>query len=544
MSRSDEEGFHPHPGDPWHPGWDDEVDDDVEPLVPKHREVEPAAEDRPKRRGRRGRRKPPKAGESAPPDDFAASDEDLPEPSGWEAYDDELVAADLESMVPPGVPTWTEEGGSSVEFESAFTVGGDLGPDDAGEQDAPAPPGIVPGPATGGGPDLSAPGPTGEPLPVAADEDPTMLLGETVVPDVPDLSALPAPEEASDAAAEDSLRRLDALLGDGDDDDEPVTDESELLADLLAAAAVASEDEAAGEPADDGVLEIPAEAGIADLTRAAEDAAAALRARSAEVRQDQALEIAADELGAVEIEAIPEPPALPGGPAHGLQDSLLFAGLELPEDGSRVADPGFTPEEDEGDDGAAEVRYPSIAPLPAGIDDGPRRVPVDPDEIAPVDDVDAALSAIAEEPIAAADPDALAALRAIDEDEDFGDWHAFAEGEAVLYPEPPEVAEPGEFFGDLGPPLVPSMSSDDLLMDDADEEPSVKRGLFGRRKGRKGADPADSAGGDGWAADDETTMDGGAETDLETPTGDVGRVDDLGAPETAAADDGWDDDIA
>ena len=28
MSRSDEEGFHPHPGDPWHPEWAGGVDDD------------------------------------------------------------------------------------------------------------------------------------------------------------------------------------------------------------------------------------------------------------------------------------------------------------------------------------------------------------------------------------------------------------------------------------------------------------------------------------------------------------------------------------
>ena len=70
-----------------------------------------------------------------PPRLRRSEDEDLPEPSGWEAYDDEMVAADLESVVSDEFPAWTDEGGSSVDFESAFTVGGDVGPDDTDEQD-------------------------------------------------------------------------------------------------------------------------------------------------------------------------------------------------------------------------------------------------------------------------------------------------------------------------------------------------------------------------------------------------------------------------
>ena len=119
MSRSDEEGFHPHPGDPWHPEWQGGVEDDdtADPFAPPIPE-EPAAPT--EKRRLFGRRKPKKQPEPDTEDQPLDEEADLPadlaaEPSGWgAAIDDEVIAADLESVETDDFPAWTDEGGSSV----------------------------------------------------------------------------------------------------------------------------------------------------------------------------------------------------------------------------------------------------------------------------------------------------------------------------------------------------------------------------------------------------------------------------------------------
>ena len=128
----------------------------------------------------------------------------------------------------------------------------------------------------------------------------------------------------------------------------------------------------------------------------------------------------AGELGATEVDEVPEPPEVPVPPPQATQDTLLSAGLDLPDEEAAAADPGYTPESDDSDgDG---VGFP--------FDSGPVEEHREPAPIAPVEDVDAALLALAAEPLSGADPDALDALRSIDEDDDVGDWHAYVEGEA------------------------------------------------------------------------------------------------------------------
>ena len=120
MSRSDEEGFHPHPGDPWHPDWEGGVDDDdtVDPFAPPLPE-EPVAPA--ERRRLFGRRKPKKRPEPDAEDQLVDEAADLPagraaEPGGWgAAIDDEVIAADLESVATDDFPAWTDEAGPRLE---------------------------------------------------------------------------------------------------------------------------------------------------------------------------------------------------------------------------------------------------------------------------------------------------------------------------------------------------------------------------------------------------------------------------------------------
>jgi len=559
LSPTDEEGFHPHPGDPWHPGWGGEGDEDVDPFAPEPDEVEPAVEDRPKKRGLFGRRKPASRDEPGSPDDFAASDDELAEPSGWEAYDDEIVAADLESVVSEGLPAWTDEGGSSVEFESAFTVGGGTG-----EQDDAALPGTEPAPEGADDLDLDPLGLTDDgAVPDVSGEDPTLLLDEIVLPDLPDISGLgEAVGDAADDAADDQTGRLDALLPSPEEEAPGVGDVAPLLGDLVEETDDSAAPEAVDDGIDDDIIEIPAAADVTDLTRAAEDAAAALRSSAADLDQDEALEMVAGELDAIEIDAVPESPVIPGDLSQGLQDSLLSAGMDLADAEIPPSDPGFTPETDERDGDEAAVLPEEAAPHVAAFDDEPFRETVDPTEIASMGDVDAALSAIASEPLAAADPDALDALRSIDEDEDVDDWQAYAGGDAPEYPVP---AEADGLIDDLSPPLVPAASDGDMPADESPDEPVAKRGLFGRRKARKEAEMEAEAGieDDGWAAPEESGMAGAGvesgeidgEDDLgtdaaeEPDAGEPGEgglpVDgDTGGAEIGVEGDDWDDSIA
>ncbi|MCJ7725642.1 MAG: hypothetical protein MUP76_04555, partial [Acidimicrobiia bacterium] len=470
MSRSDEEGFHPHPGDPWHPGWEGVDDDDADLFAPKPEK--PAAKDRPKTRGRFGRRKAEQEQDEEPEpathEPVETPDDDLPEPSGWEAYDDDLIAADLESVVSDVAPSWTDEGGSSVEFESAFTVGGDLGSDDAVAEDLPGEPDLD-APSEDGF-DLGTVGLTGEPAAPGTSEEPTLLLDEIVLPDLPDLSGLAA-------TAEDAEEARGSGVGESPDD-EPIPHLDELLSSR------GRGDDSDAEPTDSSVVEIPESAGVGDLTRAAEDAAAALRSRASEMRQDQALEMMAGELGATEVDEVPEPPEPPPAPSQGIQDTLLSAGLDLSDEAEPSSDPGYTPEVEEfEDDGSGAVGAAPILPV-AEAEAFPGDL--EPAEIVSVEAVDAALLAIAAEPLSAADPDALDALRAIDEDEDVDDWHAYAEGEAVGVGQMPGVAAAEDVLGDLAPPLLPRADEDGFYDDPTEtDEPAPKRGLFGRRKTRK-----------------------------------------------------------
>jgi phosphatidate cytidylyltransferase len=437
LSRSDEEGFHPHPGDPWHPEWEGGVDDDdtADPFAPPIPE-EPAAPA--EKRRLFGRRKPKKKPDPDAGDQAVDEGADLPaESAGWgAAMEDEVIAADLESVAADDFPAWTDEGESSVDFESVFTVGGDVG---TGETSAAEPADL---------PDLPAPPePSADDL---VDEEPTESLDEIVLPDVGGDEALPE-------------------HGSGTEPEAPfVLDETP--ADLL--------DEITLLPTDDGhalpdegsapVIEIAAPTGLHDLTSAADEAAAALRSRASEVREEQAVERVAGEFDAVEVDA---------EVGEGMQDSLAAAGLDLPEPGSPPPDdPGFTPEETRGrgepEDMADEL------------------------EMVAAEDVDAALRSIAAEPVAASDADALDSLRAIGEDEDDDGWQAFADGESTDQadvPMPPPIIPAEDLLEDVGAPLEPPAGAefDDLPEGlegvTAVEEDSPKRGMFGRRKARKEA---------------------------------------------------------
>ena len=244
MSRSDEEGFHPHPGDPWHPGWVGEDDDDVDPFAAAPEK--PDAGRRPKKRGRFGRRKGG-AGARGP---RRLRSRRRRSARAFRVGGLRRRAGRRRPRIGrcrTTGPSWTDEGGSSVEFESAFTVGGDVGSDDADLDDilgepstAPEPAAPRPGPAirprmpaeigldlgfdtpdpeaSGRGElDLSMLGLTDEP-PVPA-EEPTLLLDEVVLPDLPDLSRhwpirqrARCPDGMTTTRDDESIPHLDDLL--------------------------------------------------------------------------------------------------------------------------------------------------------------------------------------------------------------------------------------------------------------------------------------------------------------------------------------------
>jgi len=433
LSRSDEEGFHPHPGDPWHPGWEGGVEDDdaTDPFAPPTPDEPEAPAGKRRLFGRRKRKRksePDVADEPLEDDDDAASPAG---PSGWDAaIEDGATAADMESVVTDESPAWTDEGGSSVDFESVFTVGGDLGTGETVAEEPADLPSLPP-----------LPDPPADEL---IGEAPTELLDEIILPDVggdvvapdEDLDLVPDAPVVSD---EVPLDLLDEISLPAADDAEPHSDE-----------APGSE------------MEIGTPSGLDDLTKAADEAAAALRSRATEVREEQTIEMVTGELQAIEVD---------DATGDGMQDSLAAAGLDLPDqEGPASDDPGFTPE---------------------SLDDEP--------EMVAEEDVDAALRAMAAEPVAASDADALDALRVIgedeDEDDDDDDWKAFVAGESVDQADAPAspAADPEDLVEGLGAPLAPPAASDldDLLEGEGDpaspEEAPGKRGLFGGRKARKEA---------------------------------------------------------
>ncbi|MCB2224920.1 MAG: hypothetical protein KQH83_12190, partial [Actinobacteria bacterium] len=482
MSRSDEEGFHPHPGDPWHPGWDEDGGEDPFASAP---EDDASDEEKPRRRrGLFGRRKSRAEEPSAGVPEEFVDDGGLPEPGGWETLDDEMVVADLESIAPESAPSWTDEGGSSVEFESAFTVGGDLS---TGEEEAVDP---------------------------DADADADALDADALAAD-----ALPTPEEPTEILDAVALPDLPELAGAGPDDEG-----------------------------------ISADAGSDDLARAVQEAAAVLGARNG----DEAVGIAEDELDAVEVDDLPgavdDGPAGAGPSDDGVQETLLAAGLDLEETGP-PADPGYTPEADD-EDGDTPWEAPS-APAPDGEDD---------DDIVAVEDVDAALAAIASEPVAAADQDALDALRALGDDDEDDQWAAFAEGAPLA---------PSAASGDLTEPPPPAVPGGDEWLGDEDPEEQAagdraaedQGGFFARRRARRAAgqedvppeqDAAwDEAPAAGWGAADEPETgldadpDAAGAPDDEGPSGwdaaggpDAGAAAPEAAGDTAAGDEAWDDALA
>ena len=103
MTGSDEGGFRPHPGDPWHPGWiDDESGEEVEsaPTEPEASEQEPKKSKKPKkpkRRSRRERRADQAAGDDLEPD-FEPLPPDVADDEGVE-----IVVADVVEEVAAGV---------------------------------------------------------------------------------------------------------------------------------------------------------------------------------------------------------------------------------------------------------------------------------------------------------------------------------------------------------------------------------------------------------------------------------------------------------
>ena len=64
-----------------------------------------------------------------------------------------------------------------------------------------------------------------------------------------------------------------------------------LLGDLLEEMDDSAAPEAVDDGIDDEIIEIPAAADVTDLTRAAEDAAAAVRSSAADLRRDEAVEM-------------------------------------------------------------------------------------------------------------------------------------------------------------------------------------------------------------------------------------------------------------
>lgn len=461
LSRTgDEEGFHPHPGDPWHPDWGADAE-------------EPAAEveEKPRRRGLFGRRKRRRqeSAEASTPEPEQPQEEE----AELDVLGDEGPPSEYSGWGPddPGV-AWTDDGMVSAQFESAFTVGGDL--ESAPAETAPA---------------------------------------EALLPTESDSVAEEAGLEAVEAIAPDERPAEESLRGEpasGEEDDELARAAEQALAALGAVEQEADAEEAAAEVAAAEldaveVEEPPGYQGLQDTLALSDDEAVA----SVEAEPAQSLEALVEDVArfeAAEGKLPDEVEAEPGAAAE-LPEVEEAEEVAFEERPATAEDVGLSAAD-------AEPEAGGPAELPEAVSAWEQL----PDEA----EIEERLAELPSSEAAAEDLSALTELGT--EEDDLDDWQAFAEGEDIV-PAEKEAAGAGEetrsadeadsgdatayspppllpedlSAGAVSPPLAPPAHEeleDAFRVDDAAEEeepPTKRRGWrrFGRRKADERDEPAE-----------------------------------------------------